>query len=320
MGDAVLVTGGAGFIGSSFADKLLEMGIKTVSVDNFDPYYNVEYKRRNIRKSLDNSNYTFIKEDVKNTDAMEKIISGHGITKIAHFAATAAVRPSIEKPLYVEDNNVKATIGLLELCRKFAIRNFVFASTSAIYGVNEKIPFSEKDHVFSQVSPYGISKRACELYCQYYNRVFSVPTVCLRFFTVYGPRQRPDMAVHKFTRLIDTGKEIEIYGANTRRDYTYISDIVEGVYSALNRSFDFEVINLGNNVIHEISDVIAFIQECLGKEASVRHSCEQPGDVPVTFADIRKAKKLLGYRPQTTLKNGVKAFIEWYTENVRDLA
>lgn len=308
-----LVTGCAGFIGSHVVDRLLGMGKKVMGVDNFDSFYDPNIKKRNIEHNLKNVNFNLYSADIREKDDMEKIFKDNNIEIIIHLAARAGVRPSIQNPLLYEDVNIKGTINILELSKEFGINNFIFGSSSSVYGVNEKIPFNEKDTVEKAISPYAASKRACEIFCYTYHHLYGIPVTCLRFFTVYGPRQRPEMAIHKFTRLIDNGKEIEMYGDGTsRRDYTYISDIVDGIIATLDKKFGYEVINLGDSRTVELQYLIKLIGEYLGKKAIIKHIPDQPGDVPITYADVSKAKKLLGYNPEVSIEKGIEKFVQWY--------
>lgn len=309
----ILVTGGAGFIGSHLIERLIGKN-EIVCVDNFDPYYDPCVKRKNIERHLGNKNFRLLEVDVRGREDLEGTFK-EGIDKVVHLAAKAGVRASIKDPLAFADVNINGTLNLLELCRTYGIRNFIYASSSSVYGLN-KTPFRESDKVDKQVSPYGTSKRACELYCQMYSVLYGIPVTCLRFFTVYGPRQRPDMAIHKFTRLIDQGKPIELYGDGTsKRDYTYVTDIVDGVTNAVKKRFDFEIFNLGESKTVELRHLISLIEENLGKKAKVKRMPEQEGDVPATFADISKSKRLLGYDPKVGVEEGVKRFVDWYTKN-----
>jgi len=309
---SILVTGGAGFIGSHLIDKLLEEGHSVICLDNFDPYYDPQLKRKNIRHNLGNKNFKLIEADVRDKKALRKIFEESDIEKVVHLAAKVGVRPSIKEAALYEDVNVRGTLNLLELSREFAVENFIFGSSSSVYGNTGKVPFGEDD-VPKPISPYGASKRSGELLCHVYGSLYSIPITCLRFFTVYGPRQRPDMAIHKFTRLIDQGKEIEIYGDGTsKRDYTYVEDIVNGIISALERKFSFEIFNLGSSRTVELNALISLIEEELGKRARVRRLPAQLGDMPITHANISKARKLLGYKPRISFEEGIKAFVRWY--------
>lgn len=314
----IMVTGCAGFIGSHLVDGLLSIDENIVGVDNFDPFYDPLIKMKNIEHSMNNENFTFYRVDIREKAGMGKIFKENKVDTIIHLAARAGVRPSIQNPLLYEEVNIKGTVNLLELCKEWHIKKFVFGSSSSVYGVNEKIPFNEEDKVDESISPYAASKRACEIFCYTYHHLYDIPMVCLRFFTVYGPRQRPEMAIHKFTRLIDQGKEIEMYGDGTsRRDYTYISDIVDGIIATLDIKFDYEIINLGISKVVELQYLIRLIEENLGKKAKIKKMPNQPGDVPVTYADISKAKRLLGYNPQVGIEEGIERFVQWYRSEPR---
>lgn len=313
-----MVTGSAGFIGSHVVDKLLGAGKRVVGVDNFDPFYDPAIKRRNMEHNRNHDGFVFYNADIRDKKQMGEVFEDfeeNEVGTVIHLAARAGVRPSIDDPLLYADVNINGTMNLMELCKEREVENFVFGSSSSVYGINEKIPFSEADVVDRSISPYAASKKACELFCYTYHHLYDIHIACLRFFTVYGPRQRPEMAIHKFTRLIDHGKEIEMYGDGaSRRDYTYISDIVDGIIATLDKKFDYEVINLGNSSVVELRYLIRLIEENLGKEARIKRLPDQPGDVPVTYADISKAKKLLGYNPRVGIEEGVGRFVEWYRE------
>ncbi|VVB94834.1 GDP-L-fucose synthase [uncultured archaeon] len=309
----IMVTGCAGFIGSHVTDKLLDMGKKVVGIDNFDQFYDQSIKIKNIEHNLDKENFIFHRADIREKTQMEKIFHDNEIDTLIHLAARAGVRPSIQDPLLYEDVNVRGTINLLELGRKHNIRKLVFGSSSSLYGINEDIPFREDDPVDKAISPYAASKKACETFCYTYHHLYGIPITSLRFFTVYGPRQRPEMAIHKFTRLIDQGKVIEMYGdGRSRRDYTYISDIVNGIMAAVDKKLGYEIINLGNSDVVELRYLIRLIEENLGKNAIIKKLPDQPGDVPVTYADISKAQKLLGYKPMVRIGEGIENFVDWY--------
>ena len=311
----VLITGGAGFIGSHLVDRLLNMGKKVICIDNFDPFYDREIKKKNIEHNLENRNFVLVKEDIRNKKKLEEIFETYDIDKIVHLAARAGVRPSIRDPLLYEDVNIRGTLNLLELCKEYQVKNFIFGSSSSVYGINSKVPFSEDDPIKFPISPYAASKRSCELFCFTYFHLYDIPVTCLRFFTVYGPRQRPEMAIHKFTRLIDRGVTIEMYGDGTsKRDYTYIDDIINGIISALNKKFDFEIINLGNSETVELRYLISLIEKNLRKKAKIKQLSEQLGDVPITYADITKAKKLLNYEPKIKIEEGIEKFVRWYKD------
>jgi UDP-glucuronate 4-epimerase len=312
-----LITGGAGFIGSHLTDRLLEDKHSVICLDNFDSYYDPQIKRKNIEHNLENPNFKLVEVDVRDKKALTKVFKENNIKKIVHLAARVGVRPSIKDPMLYEDVNIRGTLNLLELCREFEVENFIFGSSSSVYGNIKKIPFSEDD-VPKPISPYGASKRSAELLCHVYSSLYSIPITCLRFFTVYGPRQRPDMAIYKFTKLIDQGKEVQIYGDGTsKRDYTYIDDIVSGIINTLEREFSFEVFNLGSSKTVELKELISLIEKELGKKAKIRKLPAQPGDMPITCADISKARKLLNYNPRFSFEEGIKTFIKWYKKQRR---
>lgn len=311
----IMITGCAGFIGSHVVDRLLGMGENVVGIDNFDPFYDISIKMRNIQHFMHKDNFRFYRADIRENSDLKKIFNNHDIDTMIHLAARAGVRPSIENPLLYEDVNIKGTINLLESCREHGIMNFIFGSSSSVYGVNEKIPFSEDDPVEKSISPYAASKRACEIFCSTYHHLYGISIACLRFFTVYGPRQRPEMAIHKFTRMIDRGQEIEMFGDGTsRRDYTYIDDIVDGIIGTLDKKFGFEIFNLGNSNVVELKVLIGLIEKNMGKEAKIKMMPDQPGDVPVTYADVSKAKRMLGYDPNVSIDEGIERFVKWYTD------
>ena len=314
-----LVTRGAGFIGSHLIDRLLENGEEVICIDNFDPFYSPAIKRGNISKHLSNGDtFSLIEADIRNKKELENIFKSNIIDKIVHLAAKAGVRPSISNPRLYEDVNVKGTLNLLELSKDYGVTDFVFGSSSSVYGISDKIPFSEADGVDRPISPYAASKRSCELFCYTYSHLHGISISCLRFFTVYGPRQRPEMAIHKFTRLIDQNKEVPLYGDGaSKRDYTYISDIIDGIVSALDKRFGFEIINLGNSKTVELRYLISLIEKNLDKKAMIKRLPDQPGDVPITYADISKAKRLLNYHPEVGIEDGIKRFVEWYKNKSR---
>ena len=309
----VLVTGGAGFIGSHVADALLSRGDKVICIDDFNDYYNPEQKEANISMAMENENFVLYRGDIRDYGFLHRVFSKEMPDKVIHLAARAGVRLSIKQPLLYEEVNVKGTLSMLELAKDFKVKNFVFASSSSIYGVNKKIPFSEEDRVDNQISPYAVTKRAGELLCRSYHGLYGMNISCLRLFTVYGPRGRPDMAPYKFTKLIDEGKELEMYGdGTTMRDYTFIADIVSGFAAALDKDYGFEIFNLGNSQTVELKYFISVIEGLLGKKARIIRKPMQPGDVPITYADVSKAKKMLGYNPKTSAEEGMKKFIDWY--------
>ncbi|OQZ00611.1 MAG: epimerase [Candidatus Brocadia sp. UTAMX2] len=310
---AILVTGGAGFIGSHLVERLLSAGEQVVVIDNFNDFYPPAYKRENISGVLGNPHLALYETDIGNTASCREIFEKHGIEKIVHLAAYAGVRPSIERPLLYEEVNGKGTLNLLELSRIYKVKQFIFGSSSSVYGNNKKIPFSEDDPVNEPISPYAATKRAGELYCYNYHHLYKVPVTCLRFFTVYGPRQRPDLAIRKFTELIDHDQQIPMYGdGTTQRDYTFVSDIIDGVVAAVNRQFDFEIINLGNSAPIQLIKLIELIEREMGKKANIKRLPEQPGDVHRTYADIHKAGRSLDYKPKVPIEQGIRLFVAWY--------
>lgn len=308
-----MVTGSSGFIGSHVVDRLLGKGENVTGIDNFDPFYDASIKKKNMEHNLSDQNFTFYHADIREKSEMENILKNNEIDTIIHLAARAGVRPSIQDPLLYQDVNIRGTMNLLELSKDYDIKNFVFGSSSSVYGINEKIPFGEEDPVDKAISPYAATKKACETFCYTYHHLYGIPITSLRFFTVYGPRQRPEMAIHKFTRSIDEGKVIEMFGdGKSRRDYTYISDIVNGIMAAADKKLGYEIINLGNSNVVELRYLIQLIEENLGKSAFIKKMPDQPGDVPVTFADISKAQKLLGYEPGVRIEEGIENFVKWY--------
>jgi UDP-glucuronate 4-epimerase len=317
MKDTVLVTGAAGFIGSHLVERLLNLRYQVVGLDNFNEFYSPAVKRENIRALEAEEGFCMIEGDIRDTDLLARIFSEHNISLVAHLAAQAGVRPSLEQPVLYQDVNIRGTINLLEASRTYGVRQFVFASSSSVYGLNSKIPFSEDDKVDYPTSPYAASKLAAELYCRTYNHLYGLSVLALRLFTVYGPRQRPEMAIHMFTRMIDSGKEIPVFGNGTsKRDYTYVSDIVDGIFQALtSQSQGFEILNLGNNHPVTLEYLIHLIEEALGKSAKIKNLPMQAGDVPITFAEISKAKTRLGYQPKVTIEEGISQFVQWYRKS-----
>ena len=311
----LLVTGGAGFIGSHLVEHLLLKNHKVVCIDNFNNYYDPAIKWRNIENVKSNPNYTLLEDDIVNTESITNIFKSYQFDIIVHLAARAGVRPSIQQPLLYEEVNIKGTNNLLEQCKIHGIKKFILASTSSVYGANKKIPFSESDPVDNPISPYAATKKACELISYTYYHLFKISITCLRFFTVYGPRQRPDMAIHKFARLIYEGKPIPMFGDGvSRRDYTYISDIIHGVIQAINHCSGYHIYNLGESRTIELQELIKVLENQLNKSAIINPLPNQPGDVPITYADISFARQELEYNPQVGIEEGIKKFIEWFLE------
>ncbi len=315
---SILITGGAGFIGSHLVDRLLSEDAWQVSVvDDFNEFYDPAIKRANVSRHEKNHDYRLFEADIRDKTALKGIFEENAFSCIVHLAARAGVRPSLEQPLLCVETNIDGTMNLLELAREHAIRQFVFGSSSSVYGINAKVPFSEDDPIRQPISPYAATKAAGELLCHTYSHLYGIRSVCLRFFTVYGPSQRPDLAIHKFARLISEGKPIPFFGdGTTRRDYTFIDDIIAGVRAAIDYSdSEYEVFNLGESRTVELRELIWLIEKELGATAKMDRQPLQPGDVPQTFADITKARRLLGYNPQTQIEEGIKKFVEWFREH-----
>ena len=314
----ILITGGAGFIGSHLVDRLLfEGGWRVTVVDDFNDFYDPSLKRNNIAAHLANPNFRLVEADIRDLGALGSAFSEAEFDCIVHLAARAGVRPSLREPrLYVE-TNVNGTLNLLELARANGARQFIFGSSSSVYGINPKVPFSEDDPIFNTISPYAATKAAGELLCHSYAHLYDLRIVCLRFFTVYGARQRPDLAIHKFAKLISAGRPIPVFGdGTTRRDYTYIDDITSGVRAAIDYDASkYEVINLGESRTVELRQLISLLEKALDRHAEIDRQPTQPGDVPQTFADITKARRMLGYNPQTQIEAGIQKFVEWFCDS-----
>ena len=315
MNKNILVTGGAGFIGSHLVGHLLAEGGWSVTViDNFNDFYLPEYKRENISKFFRDSNFNLNEGDICDSKNVNRVFEERGFEVIVHLAARAGVRPSLLKPKLYAETNINGTLNLLEAAREFDVKQFVFGSSSSVYGSRCEIPFSEKDRITKPISPYAATKIAGEVLCHTYSHLYDIRTICLRFFTVYGACQRPDLAIHKFARLISEGKPIPVFGdGKTRRDYTYVDDIIQGVRAAIDYDHTaHEVINLGKSQTVELHKLISLLEESLGEKAIIDRKPMQPGDVPQTYADISKAKELLGYSPHTKIEAGIEKFVEWY--------
>jgi UDP-glucuronate 4-epimerase len=308
----VLITGGAGFIGSHLVDRLLAEGWRVTAFENFDPFYARGIKQQNLAAHGHRPEFRLVEGDLRDASAMRATLTGD-YDVIVHLAARAGVRPSIADPVGYQDVNVRGTQELLELARAWGVRQFVFASSSSVYGVNPRVPWSEEDHVLQPISPYASTKVSGELLGHVYSHLYGIRFIALRFFTVYGPRQRPDLAIHSFARRMIEGKPIPVFGdGSTRRDYTFIDDIIGGVRAAM--QYDrtpYEVINLGNNRTVTLNEMIAGLEAALGVRAAIERLPEQPGDVPQTWANIEKASRLLGYAPTTTYEEGVRRFAAW---------
>jgi len=310
-----LVTGGAGFIGSHLVERLLAEGHRVICLDNFDDFYDPALKRRNLTQALKDSKFCLVEGDLRDEDLLHKLFPEEKIEIVAHLAARAGVRPSIENPLLYADVNIRGTLNLLEACKKYKVRRVVFASSSSVYGNNLKVPFAEEDPVDNPISPYAATKKAGELICHTYHHLYGIDVACLRYFTVYGPRQRPEMAIHQFTRLIAEEKKVTLFGdGSSRRDYTYIEDAIEGTIAALGREHGYEIYNIGESQTTSLAQLVQWIEEQLKKRARVEYLPAQPGDVTRTSADIRKAVQRLGYRARTDIREGLARFIRWYIE------
>ncbi len=334
-----LVTGGSGFIGSHLIERLLKDGHFVINIDNFDDFYDYKIKIANTLESIGekmdfaysdkktdleklatitkSNNYQLYCIDIRDQTALSKIFENNKIDLVVHLAALAGVRPSIERPLEYEEVNIKGSLNLWELCRKFGVLKFINASSSSVYGNNEEIPFAEEDVVDFPISPYAATKKCTEILSHVYHSLYDLDIVHLRFFTVYGPRQRPDLAIHKFTKLISEDQEIPFYGdGSTARDYTYIGDIIDGILKSIkyveNHQNVYEIINLGENQVVTLHEMVAEIEKNVGKSATKKMLLLQPGDVQKTNADITKAKNLIGYKPTTNFQNGIKIFVEWF--------
>lgn len=314
----ILVTGGAGFIGSHLIERLLAAGRACLCVDSFDGFYAEAVKRRNLAGCMSHPDFVLLEADIRDPDAYRRIEREMAVDLIVHLAARAGVRPSLQDPLLYEEVNVGGTLRLLEFARRKGIERFLFASSSSVYGNNRKIPFHEDDRVDGPISPYAATKRAGELLAHTYAHLYGIGCTCLRFFTVYGPRQRPEMAIHQFTRKIDRGEAITLFGdGSTERDYTYVTDILQGVERAMEGIDGFQLFNLGESRTVPLKELIRLIEKALGKTARVETMPEQPGDVRRTCADIGKARAELDYNPTVPVDAGIPLFVEWY-ESVKD--
>lgn len=337
-----LVTGGSGFIGSHLVEQLLKDGHIVINIDNFDDFYDYKIKIKNTLESIQqvtdfkfsdkendiqklvsitkSGNYTLYYADIRDKETLSEIFKNHKIDVLIHLAALAGVRPSIEKPLDYEEVNIKGTMNLWELCKKFGVKKNIIASSSSVYGDSEKIPFSETDNVDKPISPYAATKKCTEILGHVYHHLYGIDMIFLRFFTVFGPRQRPDLAIHKFTKLISENKEIPFYGdGSTARDYTFIDDIIDGVVKSIDfverNENVYEIINLGENQVINLNEMLSGIETELGKSANKKYLPMQPGDVQKTNADIEKAQNIISYSPKTNYQNGIKIFVEWFLRN-----
>ena len=312
-----LVTGGAGFIGSHVCERLLCDGHSVWAFDDLNDFYDPQFKRANLRdiQALAQP-FEFFHGDLTDRAALDELFSSVKFDQVIHLAARAGVRPSIAQPALYQRVNVEGTVNVLEAARTTGVKKITIASSSYVYGVNAKVPFSESDPIFSAVSPYAASKLACEALGHTWHHLYKMDVAMLRFFTVYGPRQRPDLAIHKFTNLIDAGRPIPVFGdGSTARDHTHISDILEGIVACTQREFGFEIFNLGESQTVKLSELISLIENALGKKAVIDRQPLQPGDVPITFADISKARAQLGYEPKVKVEKGIPLFVDWFRKN-----
>ena len=312
-----LVTGGAGFIGSHVCERLLLDGHAVWALDDLNSFYSPAIKEKNLKEIASlGKPFTFVSKNLSDIRALENLFSEVHFDQVIHMAARAGVRPSLDEPEFFQQVNVEGTVNILEAARRHGVKKALIASSSSVYGVNKKVPFAESDPVFSVISPYAASKLACEALGHVYHYVYGMDVVMLRFFTVYGPRQRPDLAIHKFAKLIQTGKSIPVYGdGSTERDYTYIGDIVEGVIACTQKTFKYEIFNLGESQTVKLSRLIELLEGALGKQAVIDRQPAQPGDVPRTYADISKARSLLGYSPRVKIEEGIPKFVDWFQQN-----
>jgi UDP-glucuronate 4-epimerase len=309
-----LVTGGAGFIGSHLCERLLALGHAVWTLDDLNAFYDPAIKRRNLAEiAQPGLPFSFREGDVTDGVFLEKLFAETSFDQVIHLAARAGVRPSLAEPALYQRVNVEGTAQLLETARRHNVKKIIIASSSSVYGINAKVPFSESDAIYSAISPYAASKAACEALGHVYHHLYGMDVVMLRFFTVYGPRQRPDLAIHKFAQLIDSGQPIPVFGDGlTARDYTYISDTLDGILACTRQTFGFEIFNLGEAQTVELNYLIALLEKSLGKKAKINRLPPQPGDVPLTYANISKAARRLGYRPSVQVETGIPLFVEWF--------
>jgi UDP-glucuronate 4-epimerase len=314
-----LVTGGAGFIGSHVCERLLKEGNRVWAFDDLNDFYDPQIKRRNLGEiAASGKPFQFVPGDVCDAQALAALFGSVKFDQVIHLAARAGVRPSLQQPALYQRVNVEGTVNVLEAARHSGVRKITIASSSSVYGINSKAPFGEADPIFSAVSPYAASKLACEALGHTWHHVYGMDVIMLRFFTVYGPRQRPDLAIHKFTRLIDSGRPIPVFGdGSTARDHTHIDDILEGVMACTRREFGFEIFNLGESRTVKLAGLIDLIEQALGKTAVIDRQPLQAGDVPLTFADISKARQMLGYNPRVKVEDGIPLFVDWYRKTVQ---
>lgn len=314
----ILVTGGAGFIGSHLCERLLARGDRVVAYDSLDPFYDPATKRENLSEAGRQAGFRFVEGDIRDAAALERLLAEERPDAVVHLAARAGVRPSIAEPVLYADVNLNGTSILLEVCRRHGMKRFIFGSSSSVYGNANKVPFAEEDPVARPVSPYAATKAAGELLCHAYHHVHGFDITCLRFFTVYGPRQRPEMAIYKFARLILEGSPLSRFGdGSSERDYTYVDDIIDGVERALDRMDGYRVYNLGESRRVSLASLIALLEAEIGAKAAVHEMPDQPGDVRTTWADISRARADLGYDPKIGIEEGIRRFVAWLRPRAR---
>lgn len=314
----ILLTGAAGFIGSHVAERLLSRGDTVVGLDNFDPFYPRAVKARNLSGVEAHPRFRLVEADIRDADAVLSTFAEHRPDRVIHLAAKAGVRPSLENPRSYVETNLQGTVNLLLACQRFPAAHFVFASSSSVYGDASKVPFAESDRTDEPASPYAATKKAGELLCFTYHRLLGMPVACLRFFTVFGPRQRPDLAINKFVRLIEAGEPVPFFGdGTTSRDYTYVDDTVDGVLAALDRPDGYQIYNLGRSNPVSLREMVETIERVVGKPALIDRQPDQPGDVRTTYADSSRAREQLGYEPKVSFEEGIRRFVEWWRDTQR---
>jgi UDP-glucuronate 4-epimerase len=320
MASHILVTGGAGFIGSHLTRRLLARGDRVTVLDDFNDFYSPARKRENVAPLLAQPEYRLVEGDIRDEAKVDRLYAEGRFDAVVHLAARAGVRPSLQEPILYEDVNCIGTLRLLEAARRHGPKIFIFGSSSSVYGINEKVPFSEADEVNQPISPYATTKRAGELLCYNYHHLYGFRVACLRFFTVFGPGQRPEMAIHKFTDLLWRGQSVPVFGdGGSRRDYTFVDDIVDGLAAALDLAPGFEILNLGGAETTSLRDLVLWIAEELAVEPRIDYLPAQPGDVPITYADVSKAARILGYSPKVPIREGLRRFVSWYRERAERL-
>jgi UDP-glucuronate 4-epimerase len=320
MASHILVTGGAGFIGSQLTRRLLARGDRVTVLDDFNDFYDPARKRENVASFLPQPGYRLVEGDIRDEAKVDRLYAEGRFDAVVHLAARAGVRPSLNEPILYEDVNCIGTLRLLEAARRHGPEIFIFGSSSSVYGINEKVPFSEADEINQPISPYATTKRTGELLCYNYHHLYGFRVACLRFFTVFGPGQRPEMAIHKFTDLLWRGRAVPVFGdGGSRRDYTFVDDIVDGLTAALDLAPGFEILNLGGAETTSLRDLVHWIAEELAVKPRIDYLPAQPGDVPITYADVSKAARILGYSPKVPIREGLRRFISWYRERAERL-